>query len=206
MFSSYARLPQDLREQIIFKLAYDKIQQAIKEDKKLFVVSTSNKPSEISPYTLAKSKEELFNYLLCTNDTGKPITFRLSRLKDITILNDQRNIGESKKELLNKMIEMGPQYSITTLNQEPILIKLTDNGIQQFKTSYVNRPEPVKIENNIYTFNCSYSQIHQYFRRFGSNATILQPKELQNRLKQFYKQGFYHYKNLEDKNNIQETT
>ena len=64
MFASYALLPQDKRETIIFKRNFELVKEAIEKKRKIYF-STINydNPHIVSPYAIANSKEELFNYL-----------------------------------------------------------------------------------------------------------------------------------------------
>lgn len=197
MFSSYCSKPQNIREQIIFKQNYHLVSKAIKENKAIYFTTTNGGKYEVSPYKLVSSNEEMFNYLLAQNNKNEqPNNFRLSRINNVSILNKDLRISDNSILLLNKMIEFGPQYSIKDLELEPIIVELSESGINMFKTSYVNRPKPIKIESNIYTFGCSYQQAFQYFSRFGSHATIISPNKLLKQMKQFYKTAYKHYENL----------
>jgi len=197
MFSSYCSKPQNIREQIIFKHNFYSILKAIKEKNSIYFTTSNGGKYEVSPYKLTSSNEEMFNYLLGQNNkNGQPNNFRMSRINNITILSKPSEFSDKSLLLLNKMIEVGPQYSIKDLELEPIIVELSESGINMFKTSYVNRPKPIKIENNIYTFNCSLQQAFQYFRRFGNHATIISPSKLLEQMKQFYKTANYHYENI----------
>lgn len=191
LFTSYSKLPQNEREKIIFKNVFELISKAIKENKKIFFTLIKN--NEVSPYKLSSSKEELFNYLLAVNN-NKIFTYRLSKIKDITILNQQATISEKQKSLLDKMIELGPQYPIYEEDLDEIIVKLTTKGIELYKSIYLHRPKISKIENDLYYFNCSYQQIMQYFSRFGKHAIIISPKSLRDNIYKYYSDGYYAYK------------
>lgn len=187
MFASYSLLPQDKREMIIFKQNFELIKEAIEKDRKIYFTTVkSEKPHIVSPYSVANSKEELFNYLLCKyNDL--PYSFRVSRIKQIKVLNETRDLTENIIEILDRMAKFGPQFSYEIKKPHcPIKVKLTDRGLKQYRSMYLHRPEYFKNEGDIYYFDCSRSQAFQYFSRLGSNAIVLEPRELVADLHRFY--------------------
>ena len=74
-------------------------------------------------------------------------------------------------------------------------IKLTPNGIKKFKKMYLNRPIPLEVNDDIYTFNCSHQNLFLYFSRFGSDATILEPLNLRNQMIAFHRKAYNKYTN-----------
>ena len=66
---------------------------------------------------------------------------------------------------------------------------------EKFKKIYLHRPTPVRIEDNIYIFRCSYAQAIQYFCRFGNDAYVVSPRRVRDEIQYFYKKGFFAYKN-----------
>ena len=69
---------------------------------------------------------------------------------------------------------------------EPIQVQLSEKGKKLFQKIYLYRPTPVKIEGNIYTFQCSANQLLYYFERFGDSALILSPKKLGIFMRNYY--------------------
>ncbi len=200
MFASYSLLPQDKREMIIFKQNFELIKEAIEKDRKIyFTTAKSEKPHIVSPYSVANSKEELFNYLLCKyNDL--PYSFRVSRIKQIKVLNETRDLTEKIVEVLDRMAKFGPQFSYEIKKPHcPIKVKLTDKGLKQYRSMYLHRPEYFKNEGDIYYFDCSRSQAFQYFLRLGSNAIVLEPKDLVADLHRFYAVANRKYAQLDRK-------
>lgn len=184
MLTSYSLLPQDKREQIIFKENYEKLKEAISKKRKIYFTTTTSDVKHISsPYAIANSKEELFNYLL-TEYKQKAYSFRLSRMKEVVILNEVCEFSEEIVASLEKMKVCGPQFAI---NEEgEICVELTEHGQQMFKKMYLHRPTPIRIENNFYYFDCSSNQIYQYFFRFGNHAYVVYPKELRTSMEEGY--------------------
>ena len=123
---------------------------------------------------------------LIENEKGKTLTLRLSKIKNISIITKERTFTENSIAIFEKQIKYGIQYSILENENSIIKIRLTPKGIMLFDKLYVYRPVCEKIEGDIYYFNCSYSQIYQYFCRFGKHAIILEPEILVERLRDYY--------------------
>ena len=199
LFDSYCMLPQDKRERIIFRNLVEKIEQAIEEDRQIYLLSKQNhdlnKPGVIlSPYSLSLTKEELFNYLLGELSEYQAVrTTRLCRIQSIRILNERRVFTDPVLNILDKMIFNGPQYKYDENEKDPIIVQFTDEGIRKFRYYFVHRPIPVSIEDHTYTFSCSYSQAANYFSRFGSDAVVISPVELREQMREFYEKAVKEY-------------
>ena len=187
MISSYTLLPQDKREKIIFKNNFDLINKAIKEDKKIyFTTINKDSPHIASPYSICNSKEELFNYLLADYNTY-PFSFRIGRLKKLTVLNEPREFLDRNIEIFKRMEIQGPQYAYKVeSSSKEIKVFLTEKGKQMFKSIYLHRPNIKRIEGNFYYFDCSLQQAYQYFSRLGKDAIIVEPKELMEDMHKYY--------------------
>lgn len=199
LFSSYLNKTTQEKERILFKSSFDVISKALDEKKVVFFETTNGGMFEISPYKWAVSNEHGFNFLLGQNNSGHPYSFRLCRIKRVSKLNQSLSIKPAIKSILDKMASKGPQYIIKDIEQEPAIIELTKDGIEMFRTSYVNRPKPYSIDGNQYIFDCSYAQLHQYFRRFGHHANIISPKSLRDQMFNFYASAYNHYHLITDK-------
>ena len=199
MFASYASLPQDKRELIIFKQQYDAILQAIKDKKRVFITTRwgFNQKIDCAPYDIAHSKEELHCYVLvATKGCG---TVRLSRIVSVTQLADSTEFTPEQIEIFEKMKTYGPQFIYTPYEKET-LVELTAKGIDKFKKIYVHRPIPIKVENNHYYFNCSHSQIVQYFIRLGEDAKIIYPQRVRDEVYNFHRRSLDRYSKTTSKN------
>ena len=115
--------------------------------------------------------------------------------KCINIIKTKNKFEFSDEEInqLNENLSFGPRE----IERRAVLtkIKLTKNGIKKFKKMYLNRPIPIEINDNIYTFNCSHQNLFIYFSRFGVDATILEPLNLRNQMIAFHKKAFNKYTN-----------
>lgn len=194
MFSSYASLSQDQREKIIFKTQYETILKAIKEDKKIFFTTMHGNGSthESSPFSISTSKEELHCYLL-TKYKDNYKSYRLNRIIEVTIINQNRELSEEDTSNFLRIIEHGPQFSYEE-NESQIIIKLTSKGKTLFRSHYIHRPKVDYIDGDYYYFSCSYAHIKTYFRRFGKEAFVVSPSLLQKDFMKFYLQAHESYK------------
>lgn len=195
MFDSYCSLPQDKRERIIFRNIIERIEEAISEDKKIYLLTKNNYKRgfpgvTLSPYSLCLTKEELYNYLLAElNDYKACRTTRLCRIQSISVLKEKRQFSKEVLDKLNKMEINGPQYAYGDDENELIRISLSEEGIRKYKSYYVHRPTPIEIDGDCYVFNCSYMQALNYFTRFGEDAVVLSPEPLKKQFKEFYRKG-----------------
>jgi hypothetical protein len=187
MFASYALLPQDRREMIVFRQNFDLVNEAIEKDRKIYFTTVNSDAAHIvSPYRIANSKEELFNYLLCTYN-GSPYSFRMSRIKQVKILNEARDLSEPFIEVFDAMAEHGPQYSYEMKKlHQPIKVKLGERGRKLYRSMYLHRPQYFKVEGDVYWFDCPRSQAFQYFSRLGGNALVLEPEDLREDIHRFF--------------------
>ncbi|MDE7213737.1 MAG: hypothetical protein K2N42_04080, partial [Anaeroplasmataceae bacterium] len=187
LFDSYASIPQNHRELIMFKDNYELILDSIKKNRKVCITL---KNGEIIPdasiYTIEAAKEELYNYVLYTNKNNKPLTSRLNRIKYVSLSNGKREISDEATAIFQKQIKYGVQYPIYSMEEETVVIKLNQRGQILFKKIYLYRPIPDKIEGDLYYFNCSHNQIIHYFKRFGYDALIISPAFLTQKMKDYY--------------------
>ena len=186
LFNSYAHIPQNYRELIIFKETYDALTQSIEKDRAVCITLNNNEVIKCaSVYKVESSKEELFNYVLI-NQKNTTMTLRLSKIKYVSLLNEKRNITDKCQMIFDRQIKYGVQYPFYTFYDEPVIVKMTDRGKDLFKRIYLYRPTPDKIEGNLYYFNCSHNQVMHYFKRFGYDAMIISPIELAESMKKYY--------------------
>lgn len=192
MFASYAALPQDQRELIVFKPQYDAIVKAVRERKRVFITTRwgRGQKTECSPYAVVASKEELHCYVLAASRSCNPI--RLSRITSVTQLASDAEFTPAETELFEKMKTYGPQF-IYRAGESEVLVELTAKGMEKYKRIYVHRPVPVKTENNYFYFNCSHMQIVQYFVRFGEDAKIVYPQCVRDEVYNFHRRALEKY-------------
>lgn len=102
----------------------------------------------------------------------------LYKLKDLKISRSFKDeLTPSLKDQINNDLDKNDSQFINS----PIIkckIKLTNKGKKMFNKIFINRPKPIKIEDDIYYFECSINQLFQYFSRFGSDALVLDNKKI----------------------------
>ena len=193
LFNSYAHIPQNYRELIIFKDAYETLTESIEKERTICITLNNNEVIKSSSvYAIVSSKEELFNYVLIDKN-NTPMTIRLSKIKYISLLNEKREISNKCKTIFERQIKYGVQYPFYSNYEEPIIVKLTEKGKELFKRMYLYRPIPDKIEGNLYYFNCSHNQVSHYFKRFGKEGIIISPIELVESMNKYYYIGSRKY-------------
>lgn len=202
MFASYCMLPQDKREEIIFREKFETIRTAIEQKRKIyFNLKNKTLKYEVSPFIISNSKEELFNYLLAC-DKEKVYSFRISRIENIIVLNENGFFDDKDKEKFSKMIKYGPQFA--DFVDDEICVRLTNYGKTMFEKMYVHRPIPVRVEEDRYYFDCSSNQVLQYFFRFGKHAYIESPKSLTDEIQYMFRSANRLYSKEEKKRAIKE--
>lgn len=199
LFNDYAKLNQDERERIIFKSEIDLINTAIKNNKKIFFKVITKKDEEIieekhevSPLGIFNSKDRQFAYLIYYTSS----TYNVINLYKLVDLRISRNFKDELSSSLNEKINGDLDKNDPQFINSPIIkckIKLTKKGQKMFTKIFINRPKPLKIEDDIYYFECSINQLFQYFSRLGSEALVLDNEKLTNRLFKFY---YFGYKNI----------
>ena len=183
LFASYCSLPQDRREEIIFKEKFETVRRAIEENRMIyFTTSKSAERHEAAPYAIGRSQEELFNYLICYYN-GQPFSFRMTRLQNVRLLNKAAIIPEETAVLLEKM-RSAPQFAYNRTAE--ICVMLNERGQKLFNRIYSYRPKPTNIIKGLYYFDCSEEQIYQYFFRFGASARVIYPESLRLQMQKAY--------------------
>ena len=192
MFTFYSMFALNQRERIIFKEVFEIIEEAIETKKKIyFTTNTSKTKFVVSPYAIAHSKEELFNYVL-TERNGEVATFRITRIKSPMIQKNNAHFVQNNIPIFEKMKEHDPQYVYDAYLGE-IKVYLTEQGKKKFNKMYLYRPKVVRVEDNYYYFDCATSQAFQYFTRFGGDAIILEPQSLAILMQKYYQFGLKTY-------------
>ncbi len=174
LFVSYVSHPQPQRELIICKENYELLLKAIKKGVQVCISTQTNCIKSASVYAVAPAKDELYNYVLSVSDNAL-ITLRLAKIISVSLLSKKAAIEDDVKEIFNRQIRCGSQYPISKKENSLIKVVLSQKGLHLFQKIYLYRPVPVKIEGNIYYFDCSINQATYYFKRFGVDAIITEP-------------------------------
>ncbi len=196
LFNEYAHLPQDEREAIVFADEILKINKAI-ENHKAIQVFFEKSSFEFIPYVLVKTQDEQYNYVvggfMNKNQVFHTFSLHVYKLTHFFITKKQVYLSDEQKAIIDKQLLFGPRE----INQREATIKvlLTDAGKKLYRKMYLNRPIPFQVDDkeNLYTFNGSIENVILYFKRFGKEAIIIEPEQIQNRMKKFYKAAFSIY-------------
>ncbi|MBO5711930.1 MAG: hypothetical protein J6R47_03740 [Acholeplasmatales bacterium] len=195
LFNNYARLAQDERERIIYKDELKIIESAINTNKTLNI-KLNNISFEFIPYEIVRTNDELYNYLIGgirRKDRLQCISLHLYKCNNLFKTKNVFELTDEEKKHFDDILVYGPRE----VERRTVLtkIKLTKAGIRKFKSMYLNRPIPIEINDNIYTFNCSHDNLFLYFSRFGVDAEILEPLNLRNQIISFHRKAYNKYKN-----------
>ena len=209
MIMSYCELPFSEREKIIFSDLFSEIERYCASNNKtgtVISIRTIWKPDiihNVIPYKITTAKDERYNYLLCaeiTNGKQEARAYRINRIIDIEESGSSLISDEIRKNL-DRMLIDGANFRIKN-DDENAIVRLTQDGILSYKRIYNGRPKPYRICDNgetcDYYFDGSNEQLFLYFRRFGSDAEIISPKSLRERMHRFYSDGAALYDNGED--------
>lgn len=209
IFEDYASLPYFKRERIYFKDEVNKINEAIKNNKRLKIKfnDEDNKTFYIIPYKLIEDNYKIYNYLVgyfiessdvsSIHNTTSDDSFvtklvlcnkRLSTISYISILS-------SKSFHINKKMKEDIEHKLSTknikyINEKEVTfsIKFSSLGLIKFKKEIINRPNKFIVDNkdlSIYHINCSLLQAKDYFINFISLITVLSSNDESIKLKNF---------------------
>lgn len=196
MFTAYSQLTKTEREKIIHKENYEILKKAIKKGVQVCIVLNSKDVlTGASVFAVAPAKDELFNYVLVYNGKQNH-TLRLASVNSVSLLSAKASMPEGNYKLFERQVACAAQYPMYNTDDEPIKVQLTEKGKKLFNKIYLYRPTPVKIEGDIYTFNCSANQLLYYFERFGDSALILSPKKLGIFMRNYYYFALKKYRSI----------
>lgn len=196
LLNSYIHKPLNERELIIFKDTYALLMKSIKSDVKVCLfLKNGNIIKNISVYAVCSSSDELYNYILGIDENNKLYTIKLYKINNVTLTPHRRIIVDKVRKIFDRQIKCGVQYPIYFDDDAEIIVKLTDKGKDLLKKIYLYRPNILKIQGDLYFFNCSYAQITHYFKRFGKEAIIISPENLTYELIGFYSKAKKQYMN-----------
>ena len=196
MFTAYSKLTKNEREKIIHKDNYEILKKAIKKKVQVCIALNSKDVlNNSSVFAVAPAKDELFNYVLIYS--GKQnYTLRLASIYSVSLLSAKADIPEDNCALFERQVACAAQYPMYNTDIEPIKVQLSEKGKKLFNKIYLYLPVPVKIEDDVYTFNCSANQLLYYFERFGDSALILSPKKLGIFMRNYYYFALKKYRSI----------
>ena len=199
---NYSRKPAYERERIIYHDTAEKLKAACADKNAGISFYYRDNPAKhtVTPYKLIYGLDGQHNYFLCQeyNEERRKmiaVTYRLSRITDVSISARRQPLEEKVLRYLKKMEEYSPQHSIN--EDTETCVELTAEGRKVFRSIYLDRPirnKPKKKEKPDekgrirYYFSCSQEQLFFYFRRFNpGTARIIKPEKLKNELRKFHR-------------------
>lgn len=196
MILSYFRKPLWERERIIFRGNYQYIQDMC-EKKCPIAFSLINDVEQfhnVNPYKIVFGKDEMFNYLICTEINTKTnkhevVSYRLSRIKTVNTTSNIPPITKELEKLCDRTIKTSPQFAINS--DVEICVELNDKGMKLYNRIYLGRPQYIRVQEqqgkHYYYFDCSEEQSFQYFRKFNDGTAIIRsPDSLVQRMIDFH--------------------
>jgi hypothetical protein len=193
IIEEYSEKPIVHRERIICKDIVDTVSLCVDAGRKCLLESGST-TLVTTPYAIVSSKEDTFNYLVGLADDGSITTNRVSRINRIKPYG-RRVLSQAEKKSIDKSINAaGPQF--VRDGSEEFKVKMTKNGVRQYRMIYYNKPQHIRIEHgDTYVFSCSRRQFTTFFFRFGADAVVLEPESIRKQFESKYKKAFDVYKN-----------
>ena len=127
-----------------------------------------------------------------TTLTGKSILKIIDRAKELGYELQLFYVGVSSTEIAKERIK-NRYYGMGKIIK--CKIEFTELGYRNYKIISHLRPNPIEKneKNRILTFNEPEDSLFFYFRQFGENIKILEPKSLKQKLKDFYKKALENY-------------
>ena len=197
IFEWYSLKAKYEREQILFYEEILIIKEAIEKKYELeFKVKDNNgkllKITNSYPFGIFESKDENYNYLVTADNNEKLYSTRISNIMNLLLI---RKIFSVSKEVQEKAKERIKNRYYGMGNIINCKIEFTEIGYRNYKIISHLRPNPIEQDekNRVLTFNEPEDSLFFYFRQFGENIKVLEPKSLKYKLKDFYKKALESY-------------
>lgn len=211
VLEEYTRLPFYKREMIYFKEIIDTInlsKNKLNVDLILYSKDANNNYSfnklYFKPYDVVRDKIDTFNYVVGYSKKANDTTFkryeiksfRISRIKEIRVNDttfsfDKEELKRLKEELTKKDVRF------LSGNELEFKVKFTNKGMTLLNQILYMKPSSYikdEHEKNVYYFYCSERQLEIYLKEFGSEAIVISPSTLKNKLKIYYDNASLAYK------------
>lgn len=204
LFEAYSNLAIKDREKCLFADNYEVIENAISNRKCITVnISAQDgiKTLQIKPYKILADIFTEYYYVVgysCEqpNEEYKIATFRISRLNNPKKCRGDYLTPSEEFALEQRLEDVSPAY----LQNKAVMVKviMTRAGEDNYFKILRNRPNAVNKETLRdkdsdykvkYTFFGSEFQIANYFHQFGVDALIIEPCELNEKQKKWYKKA-----------------
>ena len=190
---NYTNLAKYQREKIIFKKVFEILQEAIEDQINVKIVY-NKKVREVEPLFIINGDRDSRNYLFCYCLESEK--YRNYKMRDIETI--RRTRGEIKKADYFYANKVKENFDPFLSYGRKVKVKLNETGKKMLEIIVENRPKMLKVEENIYTFECAIKKAQVYFPQFLSNAEIIEPEILSKWFKEEYEKAYKNYKEEEN--------
>lgn len=201
------------KEKILLADKVNKIDKAIEDKNNLWIKTNDKRDIVCSPYVLLASNDTGFNFLIGVKN-NEIITCKLSNIK---YCGNYDSVYDIPDDLLDELKKRRKNPTFAYESTSKIYVLLTDEGLKNLSAIKTLRPIGSKTENikdlpkdalkeykkvikkysaenlTLYCFDASFNQALYYFERFGANAIVIWPIELNNTIKAFYQEAVNRY-------------
>lgn len=195
----YAELDVGQREKVFFGELVKTLTNACKNEC-LLDIKTGNKRLKVRPYALVQSRILPYFYLVGMSQKGgsrraeSPAPFRLYRITDVHENAEKSGAltEQEKNQLADRLQKQDVAYLLDPV--EDITVRLTPWGEKMLANKQFQRPLLLGTEaGGVFHFRCAAKQAKNYFSAFGADALVLEPKQLQDDMREMYRKAFQHY-------------
>jgi len=190
----YMNYPLYTREMILFGDLFNEIKANLKNNITSIITTNKGKEFEIDVYDIIAGKSEFHYYItgFYHDNTHKTFCLKLCNVKSVR-RGESYQLSNKDKAEAKKKLQEGAEWFGNEINE--IVIKLTDKGIRDYNSYYLNRPKKIKYDEDKkeMTFLCSEQQIFNYFISFGRHAIVVNNEGLKERFLKHHKNAYEEY-------------
>jgi hypothetical protein len=200
VIEQYALLPYLERERVYFQETVFALESAIRHQEKL-KIQTRHGVIKVRPYLMGSDRLSTFNYLagyyseLGTGEERIGV-FRISRIALIHSRAEEGELTQFERDTIERAIKTRGLPFIAS-DETRAVVRLTESGVRMYSTLLQNRPMYVSRDGNEYLFLCTLAQLEFYFLKFGAEADVLEPPELRQRFREFYRRALGKYEDAD---------
>ena len=183
------------REEILFEKIFRKIKEGMQGKRKI-KIKYHKYIRLVNPYFVKVADDENRSYLFCYCEKNNDYrNYRISEIEEVWFTNENIEIKD-KKYIDDVYKNFDPFLSY----KNTVKVEFTEKGVELYEKVLTNRPWLLNKKDRIYTFECDNKLALVYFAQFFSNVKILEPIELQEKLKNELKRTIEIYENKEEEN------
>ena len=182
------------REEILFEKIFRKIKEGMQGKKKI-KIKYHKYIRLVNPYFVKVADDENRSYLFCYCEKNNDYrNYRISEIEEVWFTNE--NIEIKDKQYIDDVYK---NFDPFLSYKNTVKVEFTEKGVELYEKVLTNRPRLLNKKDGIYIFECDNKLALVYFAQFFSNVKILEPIELQEKLKNKLKKTIEIYENEEEK-------